>query len=353
MPYPPRMPKCRFFRRVMAVSLLCWCTVSSAGDDATPRLWEAVRGGEHAAHLYVLGATHWGLPIEYDDYFTRTVLPAFDQATVLHFEGAGNREPEPFPTCDLGVFDSEERHIVEQLREVALALQLKVFEEMHRRSLAVGLDDGLSELVRNSMARFDSGNFDDFGIMQNYDFNLIILNSFANASAAPQPATDTTTPTTLRGPIVDQLRAYRPAIAVRDLDSRYGVRRAYCAAGRERIKMLQSTFAQQRSDTPAVTQQVPRWTADFIKVLHHQPLLPDSSMMRLAPMNQQIVCQRTAEWLAEVEAYPPGGIHFVVVGAQHLHSLATENAHCAGLLDGLARAGFTVRPVDSVLSVQK
>ncbi|MET0322503.1 MAG: hypothetical protein ABW069_17410, partial [Duganella sp.] len=137
-------------RCAMGLSLLWCCAMSSAAGSATPRLWEAVRGGDRPAHLYVLGATHWGLPVEYDDYFTHTVLPAFDQATTLHFEGAGNREPEPYPVCEASVLDSEGRQIVEQLREVAYALELNVTAELHRRGLAAGVDDGMDELVRTS-----------------------------------------------------------------------------------------------------------------------------------------------------------------------------------------------------------
>lgn len=323
--------------------------MSAAAEWQAPRLWEAVGGPDHRTRIYVLGATHWGLPVEYDEYFTQVVLPAFDRSDVLHFEGAGNREPEPLPVCDEKVLDNEGRAIVREARAKALAAALAVAEEMHRRSLAVGIDDGMSADVRVRSQRSFIEILDEFELIENYQLNASVALSF-EAAAKSQAAAQ---PSLLRAAVAHYLAARNPAIAVRDLDSRYGVRKAYCSAGKERIKLLQSVFEQTRSYAPEVRHQIPVLTADFLDVVRNRPLPPTSPLVALAAIDPQIVCQRTAAWLAETVAFNSAQTHFLVVGAGHLHSDPHINARCVGLLDGLAAQGFDVRLVERAASARQ
>jgi hypothetical protein len=79
--------------------LLAAASTASLAAGPAPRLWEAVRPTDPGVHIYVLAATSYGLPLEYDSYFENVVLPAFEQADVLHYEGAGGPPPDSYPAC--------------------------------------------------------------------------------------------------------------------------------------------------------------------------------------------------------------------------------------------------------------
>jgi hypothetical protein len=96
----------------------------------------------------------------------------------------------------------------------------------------------------------------------------------------------------------------------------------------ERIKLLRSVFEQQSSDSPEVRQQIPAWTADFLDVVQNRPL-PPTSPMALSAIDPQMVCQRTTAWIAEAVAYDPAKIHFLVVGARHLHPNIRAASACS------------------------
>ena len=83
---------------------------SSSVSPSSPRLWKATRAvPDHGTTvLYVLAASPAGLPVEYDGYYTRAVLPALRKSATLAVEGVGDGEEAPAgPGCDLGQLDDE------------------------------------------------------------------------------------------------------------------------------------------------------------------------------------------------------------------------------------------------------
>ncbi|UGQ48682.1 hypothetical protein [Massilia endophytica] len=94
--------------RIPALILLAAASAAAYAAGPAPRLWEAVRPSDPGLHIYVLAATAHGLPLEYDSYFDNVVLPAFSQAEVLHYEGAGGLPPDAYPPCAPGLRAQDE-----------------------------------------------------------------------------------------------------------------------------------------------------------------------------------------------------------------------------------------------------
>ncbi|MGB9989969.1 hypothetical protein [Pseudoduganella rhizocola] len=97
--------------------LLAAASTASLAAAPAPRLWEAVRPNDPGVHIYILAATSYGLPLEYDSYFDQVVLPAFEQADVLHYEGAGGPPPDSYPACPAERIAAPEGAVAFSLRE--------------------------------------------------------------------------------------------------------------------------------------------------------------------------------------------------------------------------------------------
>lgn len=326
-------------RLLAALLALAACAVhaappSPAASSAAPRLWKAthVLPGHGATVLYVLAATPAGLPVEFDGYYNRAVLPALRASATLSVEGVGDgEEGPPAPGCDLRQLDEQGIALLNDARQRILTLALQA--DMARRdaldvkALAKAQDP---DTQAQSWARL---------IEMSDEFTLLQFARTQAASLAPAA------PEHAAGNVAEALVRARPDLPVHDIDDRTGMMRAYCASGPRRTMMLVDVADGVPADPAAAAHAVPRLTRDFDALLHGRAPSDGSPLARLAPLDAGLVCARNRDWIARMKTVADGRTHFYVVPVRNLFAARHDDADCAGLLADLADAGLTVTPV--------
>ena len=311
---------------------------ASAASSSAPRLWKATRTVEDhgTTVLYVLAATPAGLPVEYDGYYTRAVLPALRASATLSVEGVGDGDESPAgPGCDLGQLDEEGIARLNDARQRILTLTLQA--DMARRdaldvkALAKAPDPDTQAQSWAILIEMS----DEFTLLQFARLQAATL-AGAHATHAPEAA---------RGNVAEALVRARPDMPVHDIDYRDGMMRAYCASGPKRTQLLLDVVDSVPADTAAAARAIPRLTHDFDALLRNRGPAAGNAFARLAPLDAGLVCARNRDWIARMNTVTDGHAHFYVVPVRNLFAARHDDADCGGLLDDLAQAGFTVAPV--------
>jgi hypothetical protein len=313
--------------------LACLLAMMACTAHAAPRLWKATHAveGHGTTTLYVLAATPAGLPVEFDAYTTRAVLPALRASATLSVEGVGDGEEGPAtPGCDLRQLDEQGIAMLNDARQRILTLTLQA--DMARRdaldvkALAKVPDP---DTQAQSWARLIEMS-DEFTLLQ---FARVQAASLVPAAGRPG------------GNVAEALVRARPDIPVHDIDYRTGMMHAYCAAGPRRTMMLLDVADSVPQDAALAAAAVPRLTRDFDAMLRGRAPSDGSPLARLAPLDAGLVCARNRDWIARMRAVADGRTHFYVVPVRNLFAAKHDDADCAGLLADLEQAGFTVTPV--------
>jgi hypothetical protein len=149
------------------------------------------------------------------------------------------------------------------------------------------------------------------------------------------------------GSVVGALSRLRPAIPIRDLDSKYASLRAYCQSGKQRLALIQSVLGTEStaSLSKSILDKVPALRRDFASVLSGNPLAPESDYLKLSALDEQFVCSRNREWEEDMQLISDGRRHFYAVGARHLFPVQHTFAQCPGLLEDLRMAGYRVEKI--------
>jgi hypothetical protein len=338
-PLLPRLLAC-----VFALSACAAGAAPAPAAASTPRLWKAARAiPDHGTTvLYVLAASPAGLPVEYDDYYTRAVLPALRKSATLSVEGVGDGEEAPAgPGCDLGQLDAEGIARLNDARQRILTLALQA--DMARRdaldikALAQALDP---DTQAQSWARLIEMS-DEFTLLQ---FARLQVATLA-AAHKTEGAGNGRRGNGRRGNVAEALVRARPDMPVHDIDSRTGMMRAYCASGPRRTLLLADVVDGVPEDPAAAARAIPRLTRDFDALLRNRAPAAGNAFARLAPLDAGLVCARNRDWIARMNTVADGRAHFYVVPVRNLFPARHDDADCGGLLDDLAQAGFTVAPV--------
>ena len=339
----------RFFRIVVqwmvvfgTLSLSMHCAadeVLSPGllSPAPPRLWKAQKKDVDGriTRFYFLGATHIGLPIEYDSYFNRVVRPAFAEADILLYEGANGREPEPKPVCDPAVLTPAGRVFLAHVRRTVEQTYFRAQEAIHKEQLRAGIDDTTTAAERRKVAHNYISTLDEFDLHEIYLlYGQVLIDMEGPAAPA---GTGKSTP----DQVANELRRSRPYIPVRDVDSLYGAHRAYCSAGPERILFLRSALNAKNSASADYMRRVPDLEREFADILSRKKLHPDSAMNSLSKLDRTFLCGRNAEWTREISGLDDGKVHFYILGVNHLFPVNHDGVHCNGLLSDLQASGLT------------
>jgi hypothetical protein len=326
-------------RLLLALLALTACTVNAApaapaAPSAAPRLWKATHAvpGHATTVLYVLAATPAGLPVEFDGYYNRAVLPALRASATLSVEGVGDGDEGPSgPGCDLRQLDEQGIAFLNDARQRILTLTLQA--DMARRdaldvkTLAKVLD---TDSQAQSWARL---------VEMSDEFTLLQFARLQVAALAPAA------PGNVAGNVAEALVRARPDIPVHDIDDRTGMMRAYCASGPHRTMMLADVADSVPADPAAAARAAPRLTRDFDAILHGRAPADGSPLTRLAPLDAGLVCARNRDWIARMKTVDDGRTHFYVVPVRNLFAARHDGADCGGLLADLDEAGFTVTAV--------
>jgi len=310
--------------RLLACALaLAACTAHAAA----PRLWKATHAvpGHGMTTLYVLAATPTGLPVEFDAYYTRAVLPALRASATLSVEGVGDGEEGPAaPGCDLRQLDEQGIAMLNDARQRILTLALQA--DMARRdtldvkALAKAPDP---DTQAQSWARL---------IEMSDEFTLLQFARVQAASLAPAAPEHN---------VAEALVRARPDIPVHDIDYRTGMMHAYCAAGPRRTMLLLDVV----DGAPPSPAAVPGLARDFDALLRGRAPSDGSPLARLAPLDAGLVCARNRDWSARMSKVADGRTHFYVIPVRNLFAARHDDADCGGLLADLEQAGFTITSV--------
>jgi hypothetical protein len=304
----------------------------------TDRLWLATKTSDPETKIYILAISHLGLPLEYDAYLSDIVLPAFQTAEVFHAEGLGGRENEPYPRCDSSTLDSNGLAILHSAREKDISLAIKVDELLHERQILAGQDDQTSQEQRAIVEQAFINGLDEFELIQNYTTNLSQL----KPSNSADDERDSNSNMALKENIVTFLLELRPTLRSIDLDTKYGVRKAYCNLGKERIKFLESHFNQKSVNSAEIKEKAKLLNDDFLFYLNNKRLPNDSLWLNLSVLDNEILCSRSNFWIEEIKNLKDKKVHFIAVGARHIFDNKNGNVKCKGLISKLFDNGYNV-----------
>jgi hypothetical protein len=298
-----------------------------------PRLWVAEKISSPKKKIYVLAASHFGLPVEYDEYYNKVAIPAFMQSDILRSEGGGGREPEPEPPCDESVLDEKGREIFQEARKLAAELLTKNL--MHQYSLT-RIDAKEEEVMQgavNLMAQLDEFKVFEF---------LNTLGAGAHYKREKEASFDNGS----RRSVDESLWALRTSIPYKDLDTSYGVRRAYCSTGNGRATFLQSTINSIKATDAEVKKTLKQMNEDFSFLLQNKKSKQKNPMSEPKPTDLAFLCGRNKEWLLEAEQSNNVTIEFWVVGAAHVFDMDNNFGKCGGVVTGLRNIGYKVDRID-------
>lgn len=336
-----------FFSAVLYFAISISCPVlaiaAPSSNALPPRMWMAVSPvGEDGsvATFYILGITHFGLSTEYDDYFEKQVKPAFKKSDMLLFEGAGGREDEPYPVCDSSVLGDEEKRIVDAERIRMSKVVVDNLEAAHIAKNGMAAPDGFTrEEFSKAMHIYVNGR-DEFQLIE-------LGNTFSDKSvdSSHEEKEVEKQDFSLKGSVVNALRASRPEILVRDIDTRYGARRAYCNLGKERIQFFKSNTNQSKINSSDIVDKLKSINNSIYNFLSGDELAPGDILNSLNDLDRTFVCQRNREWIDGMKKMTDGKTYFLAVGFKHLFKIEHGDAHCNGLLFDLKKIAWRVKEV--------
>lgn len=306
-----------------------------AHASGVPRLWVAEKISNPKKRIYVLAASHFGLPVEYDEYYNKVVIPAFMQSDILRSEGGRGREPEPEPLCDESVLDDKGREIFQEARK--LAAELLARNLMHQYSLTKidAKEDDVMQGAVNLMAQLD-------------EFKVFEFLNTLGAGANDKRAKEASFENGLTRSVDESLLALRTSIPYKDLDTSYGVRRAYCSTGNGRAMFLQSTINSVKAKDEDVKNTLKQMNEDFSLILQNNKTKQKSPMFEPKPTDITFICERNNEWLLEAKQSNNEATEFWVVGARHAFDIDNNFAKCGGLITGLRNIGYKVDTIDDL-----
>ena len=320
---------------------------SFCADTTLPRLWKAVKKADDATQttFYFLAITHYGLPIEYDEYFERIVLPNFQTADVLAFEGAGGwLTSEEKPLCDSSILGTKEKKVVRDASRKVAQLAMAATEQMHERAKAIGVDDGTTKLERKRVILNELSRYDEFDLAEKLFFYESVIEDLKSSKFVEKRKT-AFMPNANESVVITLLK-HRPEVQHRDVDSKYGIRRAYCSSGKVRVKYLETMMHLDRTESTVFLKKIPEMELEFQKILKSQPLKKTDIFNGLSELNKTFTCNRNHEWLEGIEAINDGKIYFYALGASHLFPINNNFAHCSGILNELRERGWKIEKVN-------
>ncbi len=285
------------------------------------------------ANIYILGVSHSGLPAEYDDYYVKTVLPAFDTANVLVSERAAIDQNAPACPIALPAGDAS-TDLLRRAREHARLKRLKLLNSFDMNKLRDSLRKaGMSEQVISDLQeanRRTAAQYADSLSESTLAFALMEIEPEADAGAH-------------RGPIDGALAMRRPGIAFESIDTSADLVDAYCGAGTDRQLFLQGQLAlfELREDAAALKVREQRANANFLASLERQVMV-GLGVLPSRAFEESFICERNRKWVQRIKNKLGPEVRFYSLGLAHLLPSPFPNLSCTSLLESLRAEGMSV-----------
>ncbi|WP_431259183.1 hypothetical protein ACQ86G_02615 [Roseateles chitinivorans] len=323
---------CSDVRKAMKIclgALFTWGMLAAvppavAADREPIRLWRVTP--HPGTTVFILGISHFGSRLEQDGYFQRTVLPAFAQSDVLHFEGG-----EP-------TFVDQQRPCPEPLKGTDAAVVTQARALLQRgavsyfRTVLADLPGGTpSEEVLRENAALYVRDVSEFGLvlMLRLQYRFLVQSSVERSGDL------------LPAPVIQLLLARRPDIDTRPADESDDLWAAYCGSEtradilRWHVDNFDPEHPPEQATSAIAERQMEEAARGIFVEGHTDPNL----------LTDVFVCPRNERWLPRLLGLDDGKTHFEALGAAHLFPYEGSSRHCDGLLQDLRRAGMEVSPV--------
>lgn len=302
------------------------------------RLWKVTLLSDHKVEtsFYILATSHLGLANEYDDYFKNIVRARFDEADDLWYEGAGGRELEEIPKCDSNVLDGSSRSKIQKMRALVAERYYQSQRVLYRSN---GIKDPRTPEAQRRAASSYTLDLDEFELIQANRLALASMNS------SKQKYGQTRTLRNAHETIVESLVNMKPKIAQHDIDSRFGIKRAYCDAGPERLAFMQDQILGTQTSAKSfrsLDHQMQEELADLIR--SDGEVRP--RLLGTPGLEKTFICDRNLEWLNEIKRHLDGKNHFLALGAAHVFDLKSANLQCDGILSLLRKEDAKVKLIE-------
>lgn len=328
--------------RFFLIQLLCLITFATqpAFVHAEARMWRAEKletGSNTPKVLYILGITHLGLKSEYDSYLTRKVIPAFENSSRLLYEHS-TINAESAPACPNPLTRPESIKTIAKAR----ALVKKQAAEFQIKLAEVTQQARWPEKQLSAYAGYISEHLSEYGLITALSLYRSFLDDAkgeANSSSGP-------------GPIPSFLNRISPDKPTVSIDTKDEILASYCGMGEARIEFFRSRthigddIISLHAGDPRYAKAMAQLDGDFrrsIKSMRLRGVLkPDSDAM-----TDHFVCERNSNWIRAIDQIAEPGASFVAVGFAHLlPQTGKKGKLCGGLLQDLARDGYSVQRVE-------
>lgn len=343
--------------------MLTICFDCFAKSTGVSRMWEVSGKNKDGKtlHFYLLGVTHNGLDIEYDDYFFKSVLPVFHQAGFFSHEAAdwnASQAPacrEPMPATENNL------KMIAKARERVMRLRLEALHSMPKATFPLVDKDEQDEINSvidfsyASLAKSEADAYSELGLiwaMRHFFYDRAILEG-RSAGARKTDAVPDSSPgvrcSIFSGDqVVDSLMRCRPSMEIRSIDSTQDIVDAYCSIpGTARANMFQRNLNEweyaSQERLPEVLKMRHEGETGLVQSLLQGKIMPPF----LSDIDDYSawVCTRNEKWLEKMLSAQDGKTGFYALGIAHLLPRSDGQAPCADLLTMLRNRDMSVRLV--------
>lgn len=319
-----------------------FCALALA--EEVPRLWE-VKGKNKLGiegKFYILPVTHNGLDVEYDGYFSKTILPVALKSDVFLQESA-ILVPSEMPSCPQPLPDTAENR--EILRQAYIDVERAEYDRRPRLTRMAGLTDQDWKEVQEAEHWFAH---DPVSKLTEYGL-IVAMGEILHDFLEHHQELSQTVTYKPRSDIADYIQHQR---WIRGIKSNEPIERgtdlaeAYCGISpARRAQYLQREIS--RADplkfTPMSAEKRATFSAAFVESIKKMTLSNRLADVDNDEFSEHFVCDRNEKWLAKMRDAIGTDVRFYAVGMGHvMQRPKSDHTRCDGLLKRLRDEGFTV-----------
>jgi hypothetical protein len=317
----------RWMCRLFALMLPLFFAIPGQASGDRARLWRISLPSDPArTPVYILGISHQGFDDEYDEYFFKKVLPAFDTSVEFWAEYADLKKFQNVECTTRLADNSQNRNLTRAARKLVGDRYENYFNTRIKNWSDVG-DAKAQAMVRSAHAMMGpayAAGLSEYGLLTSigdYPTEPVTLNA--------------------RPKVVAFLSRRRPAMVFHSIDEDKDVFDAYCGSGKDRSVLLQIQMDSAINPEDVQRRQRQRDADEFRRSLEDR-VFARSEVELSVQGARSWLCNRNEKWLGIIKNAVGQGPSFFALGLAHLMPAAAKNVPCDDLLTALRREGMSV-----------
>ncbi|MFZ6873204.1 hypothetical protein ACO0LF_14200 [Undibacterium sp. Di27W] len=341
---------------------------SQAGGGV--RMWEVTGIAKDGKYLsfHILGVTHNGLEVEYDDYFFKKVLPVFSRASALSAELAPLL-PNMAGECPVPLAPTmANKEMIQAAREQIRSVLQAMFDRSPKAVIPGATQaeqEAIDQMVKSNKAAHAkqlAESYSEYGL-------VVAMNTYfqaqKNGSALYKPEsknklealiqqakkeTGFTDEISIRPDLVDYFRTHYPQIKVESIDAPQDVVDAYCNSRPHRELEFQHhlqrwAFNDSEAEVLQMLKDRLQFNRDLKKSIENGKMADTLSPFSMESQTG-VICTRNPRWLKKMLASSLDSQNkFYALGLAHLLPREDGRNQCDTLLTMLKKEGMSVKPV--------